>query len=82
MLLNDYETTMTILNDLTGTNKQDYINVANHIFGNTTFDKVRESFNKVIYNYDSIPISIVDKELEIGFENNLKNKIEELRGLL
>ncbi len=82
ILLNDYEMTMTILNDLKGEIKQDYINVANHIFGNTTFDKVRESFNKTTYNYDSIPISIIDKELEIGFETNLKNKIEELRGLL
>lgn len=83
ILLKDYKSTIDVLNTID--NKEEskrYKNLVDYLFGNTTFEKVKESFVMITYINDKIYKMIVDNELENVFNQNITNQIEKLRGAL
>jgi hypothetical protein len=67
---------MWVLDDLKKDIKDDYKKVANYIFGNTTFDKVKDSYMKTKYNDENIYNQIVEKELKVYLYDGKKNIVK------
>ncbi|HNZ49906.1 MAG TPA: hypothetical protein PK087_00140 [Bacilli bacterium] len=80
ILLDSYDMTMTVLNDLVNDNKIDYINVARYIFGFTSsYKKIKQSLAKVDYYNGKVFIKVVNKELDNVLGQKTKNHINKLK---
>ena len=79
ILLEDYESTIMVLEDLEDAKKLDYINVSNYLFGNTTFNKIIDSFNKIRFYHKKIYEQIIDREIKDVFTSQIQNKVIELK---
>ncbi len=78
--LQSYDNAIEVLKYVSKENELKYKDVADYIFGNTTFDKIRDSFNNIKYEDSSIYENIIDHELKVVFKEKLIEKILEIGG--